>query len=155
AQANAMAGDDRSLNGIFNLEVENIDMKAGNTYTVAFASDQIASTEGYQGTLQLNDVELIDIEYGIATAENFGLRYVTEGQITTSWNGKARAEDVLFSLVIRPSMDAQISDVISINSRYTAAEAYGNGTTMDMGINFHRGVVPSRFFEIYQNTPNP
>ncbi|MGH1437462.1 MAG: hypothetical protein ACRBG0_23690, partial [Lewinella sp.] len=106
AQANALAGDDRTLNGQFNFVAENIAMKAGNTYTVAITGENMSAVEGFQGTLNLNGAELVDIEYGAATAENFGLRYAAEGQITTSWNGKATSEDVLFSLVIRPTADA-------------------------------------------------
>ena len=169
AQANALAGDDRTLNGVFHLQAEDIAMKAGNTYTVAFTSDQIGNIEGYQATLQLSGAELIDIEYGLATAENFGLRYAAEGQITTSWNqsssltglsggqtgGKANAEEVLFSLVIRPIADAQLSEVVSVNSRYTAAEAYRSGELTGLGIEFINGDALQSVFTLYQNTPNP
>jgi hypothetical protein len=154
AQANALAGDDRTLNGTFNFEVENVSVKAGNVYTVAFTG-AMASVEGFQGTLNLNGAELVDIEYGVATAENFGMRYAAEGQITASWNGKATSEDVLFSLVIRPTVDAELSDIINVSSRYTAAEAYGNGNTMNVGVNFSNGAVAVAGFEVYQNTPNP
>ncbi|WP_367387936.1 CUB domain-containing protein [Lewinella sp. LCG006] len=155
AQANALAGDDRTLNGQFNFEVENVSVKAGNVYTVAFRGADMASVEGFQGTLNLNGAELVDIEYGVATAENFGMRYAAEGMITASWNGKATSEDVLFSLVIRPTVDAELSDVINVSSRYTAAEAYGNGNTMNVGVNFSNGAVAVAGFEVYQNTPNP
>jgi hypothetical protein len=155
AQANALAGDDRTLNGQFNFEVENVSVKAGNVYTVAFTGADMASVTGFQGTLNLNGAELVDIEYGAATAENFGLRYAAEGQITTSWNGKATSEDVLFSLVIRPTADADLSDIINVSSRYTAAEAYGNGNTMNVGVNFSNGEVAAAGFEMFQNTPNP
>jgi hypothetical protein len=155
AQANALAGDDRTLNGTFNFEVENTSVKAGNVYTVAFTGADMASVEGFQGTLNLNGAELVDIEYGVATAENFGMRYAAEGQITASWNGKATSEDVLFSLVIRPTVDAELSDIINVSSRYTAAEAYGNGNTMNVGVNFSNGAVAVAGFEVYQNTPNP
>ncbi|MGH1438440.1 MAG: hypothetical protein ACRBG0_28700, partial [Lewinella sp.] len=86
AQANALAGDDRTLNGQFNLVAENISMKVGNTYTVAITGENMSTVEGFQGTLNLNGAELVDIEYGVASAENFGLRYAAEGAITMSWN---------------------------------------------------------------------
>jgi hypothetical protein len=162
AQANALAGDDRTLNGQFNFEVENESLKAGNVYTVAFTGADMASVEGFQGTLNLKGAELIDIVYGVATAENFGMRYAAEGNVTMSWNDGGRdamhrvsTEDVLFSLVIRPTVDAELSDVISVNSRYTAAEAYGNGTPMNVGVSFSTGDVATLGFEMYQNTPNP
>ena len=72
-----------------------------------------------------------------------------------SWNGKATSEDVLFSLVIRATEDIDLSAAVSVNSRYTAAEAYGNGNTMNVGVVFSNGEVASAGFEVYQNTPNP
>jgi len=155
AQANAQAGDDRNLNGEFNFAVENESLLAGNVYTVSFRGADMDKIAGFQGTLRLNGAELVDIEYGVATAENFGLRFVDQGMITTSWNGEATAEDVLFSLVIRATENVELSEAISINNRYTAAEAYGNGNTMNVGVVFSNGEVASAGFEVYQNTPNP
>jgi hypothetical protein len=155
AAANLLSSDDRTLNGQYNFEVENTELKAGNVYTVPFTGADMASVEGYQLTLALAGAELVDIEYGVAEAANFGLRFANEGLITTSWNGEAIATDVLFSLVIRATVDAELSDVIKVSSRYTAAEAYGNGQTMNVGVNFSNGVVAEAGFEVYQNTPNP
>jgi len=155
AVANLLSSDDRTLNGQFNFNVENTDVKAGNIYTVAFTAADIASVKGYQATLALAGAELVDIEYGVATAENFGLRFADQGMITTSWNGEATSDDVLFSLVLRATADAQLSDVIKVSSRYTAAEAYDNNNTMNVGINFSGVGVVDAGFELYQNTPNP
>ncbi|MEL7423546.1 MAG: T9SS type A sorting domain-containing protein, partial [Bacteroidota bacterium] len=154
-QANALANDDRNLNGEFNFAVENGSLVAGNVYTVAFRGAEMNKISGFQGTLNLNGVELVDIEYGVATAENFGMRYADQGMITTSWNGEATAEDVLFSLVVRATDNIELSDAISVNNRYTEAEAYGNGNTMNVGVVFSSGEVVGAGFEVYQNTPNP
>ncbi|WP_425412706.1 T9SS type A sorting domain-containing protein [Lewinella cohaerens] len=174
AQANALAGDDRTLNGQFNLVAENIAVKAGNTYTVAITGENMSVVEGFQGTLNLNGAELVDIEYGVAGAENFGMRYAAEGMITMSWNEnggtdamhRVSAEDVLFSLVIRPTADADLSDIINVSSRYTAAEAYPSvladispergEEVLDLGVVFSNGTdALQSVFTLYQNTPNP
>ena len=152
AQANLLSGDNRTLNGQFNFEVANTSVKVGNVYTVAFTG---AEVEGFQGTLALNGAELVDIAYGVATAENFGLRFADQGMITMSFNGEYSKDAVLFSLVIRATQDAGLSNVLQVNSRYTVAEAYQNGNTMNVGINFSNGTVADAGFEIYQNTPNP
>ncbi|MEL7252520.1 MAG: hypothetical protein AAFO03_29190, partial [Bacteroidota bacterium] len=70
AQANAMSGDDRTFDGIFHLEAENIKMKAGNTYTVAITAAEVV--EGFQGTVEIVGADLIDIEYGMMIEQNFG-----------------------------------------------------------------------------------
>ncbi|MEL6658281.1 MAG: T9SS type A sorting domain-containing protein, partial [Bacteroidota bacterium] len=165
AQANALAGDDRNLNGEFNFAVENGSLVAGNVYTVAFRGAAMENIEGFQGTLNLSGVELVDIEYGVAAAENFGMRYADQGYLTMSWNRidaihRVNNEDVLFSLVLRVTSDVELSDAISINSaadgrNYTAAEAYGNGNTMNVGVVFEGRDALQSVFTLYQNTPNP
>ena len=87
-QANLLSSDDRTLNGIFNFNVEEQNLKAGNTYSITFRGEDMASVQGYQATLALEGATLVDIEYGTAEANNFGLRYAEQGMITTSWNRK-------------------------------------------------------------------
>jgi hypothetical protein len=156
ATANLLSSEERTLNGTFTFEVAEAAVKAGNVYTVDFRADEIAKIQGYQGTLQLEGAELVEVVYGVAKEENFGMRYADQGAITMSWNGEANAGDVLFSLVIRATTDAQLSDVLNVSSRYTVAEAYNqNNDAMGVGIQFSTGVVASAGFEVYQNTPNP
>ncbi|MCB0611486.1 MAG: hypothetical protein KDD12_27430, partial [Lewinella sp.] len=99
-QANALSAEDRNLEGVFNLNVADIAMKAGNEYRVAFTAPEIEKIQGYQLTLSLNTeaAEVVDMVYGVAAEENFGMRFVKDGMITTSWNGEAKAGDELFSL---------------------------------------------------------
>ena len=170
AQANAFAGDDRTLQGEFKLVAENSSLRAGNVYTVAFRGEDVEQVAGFQGTLKLDGIELIDIEYSSdsersLTAENFGLRYVEQGELTLSWNCRdiadndqqqcVSSEEVLFSLVIQATTDIELNEAISINSRYTAAEAYANGNTMNLGLVFDGKDAAERGFTLYQNTPNP
>ena len=147
----------RTLNGALAFNVAETALKAGNEYTVEFTAAEITAISGYQATLTFNTaaVELVDIISGIATEENFGLTFVDEGLITTSWNGKA-TEGVMFSLVLRATTDAQLSEVLGVSSRITKAEAYdNNGEYMDVNIEFTNGTVAAAGFELYQNTPNP
>ncbi len=156
ATANLTSIEERDMQGLFAFQVADVEMTAGNEYTVAFTAADLAKVQGYQATLTLTSaVELVDVVYGVATAENFGLRFVGEGMITTSWNGEATSE-VLFSLVLRAKSDAQLSNVLGVSSRYTVAEAYNQaGDLLNVGINFSTGVVSAAGFELYQNTPNP
>jgi hypothetical protein len=149
--------DDRT-NGTFAFETDDTAIKVGNEYTVEFTAADIASIQGYQATLTFDAtaLELVDMIYGVATEDNFGMRFVEEGMITTSWNGEANADEVLFSLVFRANADAQLSELLGISSRYTKAEAYNlDDETLDVAINFNNGTVASAGFELYQNTPNP
>ena len=147
----------RTVAGALAFEVAETALKAGNEYTVAFTAPSIAAIAGYQATLTFNTeaVELVDVISGVATEENFGLAYVDEGLITTSWNGEA-AEGVMFSLVLRATADANLSEVLGVSSRITKAEAYDrDGDYLDVAIEFNNGTVAAAGFELYQNTPNP
>eukprot|EP00903_Cladosiphon_okamuranus_P000088 g88.t1 len=161
AQANALVQEERNLNGETFLELEEVEMRAGNTYTVAVTAKDFTQLQGFQGTLQLTGVELLELEYAEAKAEHFGFRYAEQGFLTMSWNASAadmavsHDEGILFSLVLRANTDIALSEAISINSRYTTAEAYRSGNTMELGLSFTNALVVDPAFALYQNAPNP
>ncbi|HMQ90646.1 MAG TPA: T9SS type A sorting domain-containing protein, partial [Flavilitoribacter sp.] len=162
-QANALDIEPRNLRGMFYFDVDEMHLKAGNEYRIAFTAADIAKVQGYQGTLKLDPaaIELKDLVGGVAKAENFGMRFAGEGMITFSWNRApiASAEgpaDVLFTLVVQAMADADLSDVLAISSRYTLAEAYDKSDElMDLGLRFNNGPATELPFELYQNKPNP
>ncbi|MFN7117755.1 MAG: cohesin domain-containing protein, partial [Saprospiraceae bacterium] len=147
----------------FFFEVENQSLKAGNEYRVAFRVGDLAKIQGYQGALTFDAqvLELVDIEGGIANTDNFGLRFVKEGIITTSWNvpgaaAIAEKDAVLFTLVFRTRKNAELSNLLSVSSYYTAAEAYDQeGELLNVGIQFSNGVIAGGEFALLQNVPNP
>jgi hypothetical protein len=157
AAANSFAVvDERSYEGTFALQTDEQELKAGNEYRVSFTAAELARIEGYQATLTLsNGVELVDIVSGVATEDNFGLSYLGEGMITTSWNGEA-SDAELFTLVLRANSDVMLSEVLGVSSAVTKAEAYGkDGSFQDVAIEFSTGTVAGAGFELYQNQPNP
>jgi hypothetical protein len=49
-----------------------------------------------------------------------------------------------------------LSELMSVGSRYTNAEAYGaNNEQLDVALSFGDDAVANAGFELYQNTPNP
>ena len=154
AKINRTIVDDRNIAGTFTIDVEDQSFVTGNEYSVAFTAADLAKVDGYQFTLNLSaDVALVDVEYGVAKAENFG--FIEDKVITTSWNGAA-TDEVLFTLVLRANADVALSDAMNISSRYTVAEAYNKGgELLDVAINFGGAVSSSADFALYQNTPNP
>ena len=76
-----------------------------------------------------------------------------EKAITASWNGSGIEGQAAFTMTFTANADVMLSDALTINSRYTAAEAYNaNGELLDVALNFNNN---SSTFELYQNTPNP
>jgi hypothetical protein len=130
AIANSRMAAPRNVVGMFNVRTQDVAMKTGNEYTLSFTADELAQIQGYQFTLNFDNsvLELVDINYGVAKEDNFGLTHLNEGVITTSWNkmsGSQRLPQTLFSMVVRAKSDAMLSELMSIGSRYTNAEAYG------------------------------
>jgi hypothetical protein len=149
---------DRNTVGDLVLSADAQSLKAGELYTVTFTADEM-EVLGYQFTLNFdqNALELVDLVEGTMTEENFGLTLLSEGAITASWNvAEARTlTGDLFSLVFKATADAELADLLSIGSRYTAAEAYnGNGELLDVQLDIN-GTAATAAFELYQNVPNP
>ena len=154
AIANSTQGSVRNLTSNLGINVADMNLVAGNEYKVDFTAADLNGVEGFQFTLNLDKkgLELVDLVPGIAAEENFGI-FAEEGVVTASWNGEAKG-GVLFSLVVRAKSNTTLSEVLNLNSRYTAAEAYKGGEVMNVGLNFN-AVKASANYELYQNTPNP
>jgi len=114
----------------------------------------LSGVAGYQFTLNVANAEILDIVPGIAAEENFGV-FAKEGVITTSWNGEA-SEGTLFSLVVRATADTKVSDVLSVGSRYTAAEAYSTSDDLlSVALQVDGTATAEATNELFQNNPNP
>ncbi|MEL7122206.1 MAG: T9SS type A sorting domain-containing protein, partial [Bacteroidota bacterium] len=154
ALANSLMAESRNVSGTFSLNVTDIDLTAGNEYEVSFTADELG-VQGYQFTLDMEGLELVDVKYGLATQENFG--FIADDIITTSYNqaGTGISDEVLFTLVLRAQADGKLSQFMNVSSRYTTAEAYGaNNQPLNVALNFG-GTAQAQQFEVYQNTPNP
>jgi hypothetical protein len=154
AIANSTQGSVRQLTSNLGIHVADMNMVAGNEYKVDFTAADLNGIEGFQFTLNLDKkgLALVDLVPGIAAEENFGI-FAEEGVITASWNGEAKG-GVLFSLVVRAKSNTSLSEVLNLNSRYTAAEAYKGGEVVNVGLNFNASKASANY-ELYQNTPNP
>lgn len=163
AIANNLMLDERNVNGVFEMKVEDQYIEAGQTYELTLSSDQLDQVLGYQYTLSFDHaaMELKDIAYGILQEQNLGLTHLDEGMITVSWNdpaGQASAESTadLLTLTFRAYQSGQLSEMLGVSSRYTMAEAYDlSGQLQDVAINFGSGKVTGVGYELYQNLPNP
>ena len=138
----------------FNLYTEDDYLKAGSQQTILFKGKR-SDIEGYQFALKMDNLELMEIQEGLATQENFGLKYAQEGIVLTSWNGFG-AEGVLFGMVVRAKTDVQISKSLEITAKYLTPEAYSkNGDALDVAVIFENKPAINFEYELKQNTPNP
>jgi hypothetical protein len=166
AMSNVQSPTESYLRETVYLSVEDVELEKGKTYTIPITANDLAQLDGLQGTFQWEDLAILDIQYDRPTdfnREHLGLRYLGEGYLTMAWNKPTKMRHSegmntpLFSVVVRAKSNAKLSDLLSINSRYTAAEAYRQSELSNLGIEFHNGgdIAAQRVFTVYQNTPNP
>jgi hypothetical protein len=141
-----MVSDDRTV-GTLLFDVNDRDVKAGETFEVAFnAADK---TQGYQMTLNLAGLTVSEIVGNDkVTANNFG---VFADALTVSIDG---AES--FSVKFTAAKAGKLSEMMSVSSRITKAEAYSVADgRMEVALRFDGKTIAGVGFELYQNQPNP
>lgn len=148
----------RNLKGDFVLETRDRWLEPGSSEQVEFRpKGELAS--GFQFTLNFDPqkVELQEILPSLTDYGNFGLTKLDEGAINLSWNehGPAWEDGVAMRLVFNVKSSCRLSDVLSLDSRFVAAEAYSSeGEMLGVGLQFSDR-KPVGSFELYQNKPNP
>ena len=151
ASANNLLGaESRSTVGTYNLTAQDRFVEAGEQVKVEFGSQGTA--QGYQFTMNYAGTKGQIVE-GVAKAANFNTALAERGAIAASWNGEAN-EEVQFALTFTATTSGLLSELVSISSDMTRAEAYNEaGELMNVSIDFTAPTATG--FELSQNTPNP
>jgi hypothetical protein len=133
-------------------------VNAGEVVTVEVRSGDFASIEGYQFTMETKGLEFRGIEGGAVemTDENVG---VFNGILTASWHKvggvSTTSNDVLFTITFQATAGGQLSEMLSLTSKVTEAEAYNTSEEIkDLKLTF-RGSEAGADFALFQNEPNP
>ncbi|MFT6019864.1 MAG: hypothetical protein ACI9CQ_002667, partial [Saprospiraceae bacterium] len=164
--ANALAqAEDRNTVGDLVFTTADQQLKAGQSYTVSFQADNFDALHGYQFTMNFDQaaVEFEGLKAGDLenmSDNNFGLALLEEGVITTSWTNQEatslRRDANVFDLTFTAKADVMLSEVLSINSRYTNAEAYNADLElMNVDLRFDNLQSVANEYRLYQNSPNP
>ena len=150
-----LLADDRNTGATFKLQIKDRLVQAGETINIPVTASGIEKMEGYQFTLDFAGLELLEIGEGVITQEYFNTNLPTNHQLTTSWNGVAENDAVLFNLIVKAETTGYLHDLLSINSDYTLAEAYDKaGELMQVAFDF-QAKETALTFQLAQNAPNP
>jgi hypothetical protein len=158
--------EDRTAGGQRSLLATDRVVEAGEVFVLPFTSDNLQELIAIQFTIEFetDDLELQGIEEGVLPGgvdATFGRALLDNGVLTAAWFGltpvRLGQEDALFSLRFRAKNKGRLSELLSVNSRYTQALAYGpDGTDFALGLNFqNEDNVQAPAFQLYQNQPNP
>lgn len=136
------------------LEVEDMDLVAGETYTIPIHGIGDQKLTGYQFTLKDNQstLEFIRVNSHQLSEQNVGL--INDGTLTASYHGLQYfpVKDLSFELTFTARQNARLSNVLNIQSNPTPSEAY-NEQLEAMGIEFQFITNPT--LQVKQNQPNP
>lgn len=162
AQTSSLIHQDRNLPVKF-IEIEDEPLQAGQTYTLRFNKDQLEELVGYQYTLAFNPDHLVlqDIHYAAARPVNFGLDWVADGLITTSWHDAGLTgtdDEMLYELTFQALVNTRWSSELELSSRLTKAEIYtADYQVLEPRLSFvgidNKVLEPK--FTLDQNFPNP
>lgn len=163
-QPNADApAETRNLPEGLTLEADDRMLQAGEIVSIPFTASS-DNALGYQLTLgfDLDALEFVSIEEGLAASENFGLRFLDQGHITANWHSdsprRLHADEPLFTLHFRAKKALELHQVLRIaeNGR-TTAEAYLHDLKpRSLSLRFRSSETAlQQGFELYQNVPNP
>jgi len=161
AQANNLTGhnEERSNEADLLLRANNVLLEKGQTVMVPF--HLMGEALGFQFTLNFDKekLEFVQMEAGLLSSENFGFALLGQGAITASWNNLTGSshlsKEEAFSLVFKVKEAGNLSQMLSVDSRFTKAEAYTPtlGTT---GLSLVFDGTPNvAGYELLQNIPNP
>jgi hypothetical protein len=157
-QANAQQVLPRNAKGVVSFVADDRMVSTGEMVDLAIRSTDFASIEGFQYTLQTQGLEFRGVEAGLVSMsdENLG---VFGSTITASWHKvggvSATASDVLYTLRFQATAPGRLSDMVTLNSKETQAEAYNTQDDIkDLKLSF-RGAEHGAEFALYQNEPNP
>ncbi len=168
ALTNGLMADSDDRSGLENLtfKVADMDLKAGEQYRIDFSAQNFQQIEGFQFTIDfdptaLEIIEVLNADLIHFSDNNYGLNKLSDGALTFSWNHEnlvnLNADDIVFSLLVSAQTDSNIQEILSINSKYTKAEAYRDGALMNVNLEFtNENPVPNfSKFNLFQNHPNP
>jgi hypothetical protein len=158
---------DRSPVEYLTLTTEDTRFEAGDELLLPIQAQDNLTFLAYQFSLEFETDALkwIGFEKGALPGvgeESFGLAFADDGILTTGWFNlepqQVHRGDALFNLRFRAIKAGNLSDVLSLNSRYTKALAYdGSGEAKNVNLEFSNpaNMSTTAVFQLYQNQPNP
>lgn len=140
-------------------EIENAKVKEGDRVYVPVYANGIDNMIGYQFTMNTYSSEFVEVEANQldVSIANFG---VYDEFVTMSWSSiesvNINTDEPLFTLILDVNAEMNVSEILSINSDVTAAEAYDDKFEIyNVELSTRSSNVNEGKFAVFQNRPNP
>lgn len=137
------------------------EVKAGETVQVAVTAQNFTDLVGFQYTLKVDGIELASIESGALDVREHNFGSISSTYLTSSWNEvngvTVSPKETLFTLNFTARKSGTLSEMLSMTSTMTSAEAYDadlNTSSLELNYRNENGLETAGF-ELFQNSPNP
>lgn len=136
---------------------------AGDEIEVGINGQDLALLKALQFTLNFNkealDFVSINTKQSNMSADNFGLRFLNDGKITTSmdWSNPSNNNE-LCTIIFKAKTNGSLKNTLTIGSSLTTAKAFDiseKSMEVDLSYNNQNGQVLKSNPILYQNEPNP
>jgi hypothetical protein len=142
-------------NNALTLNVEDVNLVAGNEYTVNVTANDFNAV-AFQGTFGIANAVIKSVKAGDLKNYSDGNFGIFGNDITTSWNGQAKGAVQVFSITFTANKSGKLSDMMTVGSSLTPAVANdAMGVEMNINLKFSTGKITGGEFALYQNIPNP
>lgn len=145
-------------NKVLKLSAPDIDFKAANIYPIAVTADNYDMISGFQFTMALEGLELINILPGALPIDVDNFATFKDGRATISYAAEIEesfdSNEVLFTLLVKCNKNVNISNGLKINSEITRSEAYFEDLKVGDVLLRTTGKEIDDVI-LYQNEPNP
>jgi len=150
-----VSSEDRNTSKLA-FQTEDMSLIMGETYTIPFKASSQDAIIGYQFTLNYNQDALTFESLNTSATLKPENMAMDNGTIRTSWNAidAVDAEALSFAMTFTANKNGRLSDLLSIQSNPTRAEAYdANLEVLPLNLTFTESAVTD--LQLYQNQPNP
>ncbi|MEL6868074.1 MAG: T9SS type A sorting domain-containing protein, partial [Bacteroidota bacterium] len=162
-----LASEDRSASPFW-LEVEELDLVAGQDYQVAIRCQDEEELVALQMSLSFDPSAIALADQAIQTqssllaidAGNFGHRYQSRGVLTFSWNDWENKpipnQGLLFEISFKALQSGPLSQWLQLNSAYTPGKAFQlRGLEREVALNFASPPLMNTTASPFHLFPNP
>lgn len=132
----------------------------GEKFSVSFSATNFVNVNAYQFTLNTLGLEVIDMEGESVELNKENYAILDKNTMTTYWHDFANVslsvDESVFAVTFLATENGLLSEMLSIGSEKTKAEAYfeGNRST-GIALEFRNAEDTKVDFALFQNQPNP
>jgi len=155
-----LKADTRSDIGL-DLTMDDMSVKGGQTYQLEVKAQNFTDISGFQFTLNTDDINIKAINGESISIDRSNMAVLNNEYTTVSWAEVTQMSvdngEVLFTVDIEARADGMLSEMISLGSDKTRAEAYANdlSNTVQIGLIVEGAVANKPSYDLYDNVPNP